>query len=438
MSILHEALQKRKQKGMVKVPLSSKGDSSKTQRRYWIYIMTGAASITVVLAWFFLYSLWKEMNTPRLAADLSVPPSQIAPQQQEEEYPKKIEGPTSRKDSDVPESAERSSSDNLKRQEGRLSDPTTDVIVPATHPLKIQPSISTGLTSGKTKKTEINAAIQTLPGKPTKEVVSEVSAGPSKGPGTESRPVLASPGAPLTAGSEPVPTPQKTPSTASDAETVEKAVEQNEKKIQSTEAFLEAARRYLKEKKPDMARAIYEQIIKKDPENLEADLGLALALGMNGEWALCKKRLVELGREHPENPRVWLNLGLASLRLHQTEEALSALAKADGTGAEAFWVLFYRGSALKVKGDLEGALSAYQLAHEMQPHHFELKWNRALALDEAGRYQEAASQYQALLKGDQLSKKDRMALRQRLELLEGILPFVPGEQKGATKEPGKQ
>ena len=74
----------------------------------------------------------------------------------------------------------------------------------------------------------------------------------------------------------------------------------------------------------------------------------------------------------------------------------------------------------------------------MQPDHLELTWNLALALDKAGRYREAASQYQALLSKSELSQTDRMALRQRLEQLESITFFQSGEKKGLPEESKEQ
>jgi len=425
-SILHEALQKRKHKEAAKAPLGPLPDSRMTQRRRWILISASGAAATAILAGFFFYGVWKEFRAPRLTMDLTTPLPQVTPLKEPKEVPAGNQEAPAGNTSRIEEKREVLEKDGPKNSETGLSASGTTISPQKTpSPIESKLPVREKLESTRSTKPQTDSTNSKIPKETTDQSPTGAMVESSHGPG---------------AGSEQGPAHPDSLTTSSAVEIPEKTVRETPDldKTPATEAFLEVAHRYLKENRPDMALAIYDQIARSDTENLDAALGQAVASGMSGDWALCKKRLEALSLKHPENPNVWLNLGMAFLRLSQTDEALGALERAEGCGANRFWVLFYRAGALRIKGDLEGALSAYQLAHEMQPDHLELTWNLALALDKAGRYREAASQYQALLSKSELSQTDRMALRQRLEQLESITFFQSGEKKGLPEESMKR
>ncbi len=422
MSILHEALQKRKQKEAAKAPLSPLPDSRRAQRRRWIFISAAGAAATSILALFFFYGVWKESRAPKLTVDLSTPLPQVTPLQEPKEAPAGNREALSGNDHPIEEKREASAKDGSQNSEnGPPASGTAFSPQKTPPPIESKPPVREKPEPTHSTKPRTDSTTSKIPKETTGRSPTGAMAQSSRGPG---------------AGSEQGPALPDSSATPSAGEIPEKRVSKapNLDKTPAVEAFLEVANRYLKENRPDMALSIYDQIARSDTENIDAALGQAIASGMSGNWALCKNRLEALSRKYPENPNVWLNLGMAFLRLSQTDDALGALERAERNGADRFWVLFYRAGALRIKGDLEGALSAYQLAHEMQPDHLELKWNMALALDRAGRYREAASQYQALLSKSELSQTDRMALRQRLEQLESSTFFQSGEKKGLPEE----
>ena len=77
-----------------------------------------------------------------------------------------------------------------------------------------------------------------------------------------------------------------------------------------------------------VARLGYQQILKHQPQNFTALMGLANIAYQEGQFKLATELFESLTLQYPNRPEVWNNLAYSYLKMHLNEQALVAVRKA--------------------------------------------------------------------------------------------------------------
>jgi cytochrome c-type biogenesis protein CcmH len=112
------------------------------------------------------------------------------------------------------------------------------------------------------------------------------------------------------------------------------------------------------------------------------------------------QRLATKLEQHPENLQGWMMLGRTYFAIGQPEQALPAMEKAYGLAPENpdVLVLYAEALAANHEGELAGRPSQLILAAlKIDPQHRSARWLEGLGNFQAGEYQRAAEQWEALL-----------------------------------------
>ncbi|WP_172959696.1 PA2778 family cysteine peptidase [Thiomicrorhabdus aquaedulcis] len=78
----------------------------------------------------------------------------------------------------------------------------------------------------------------------------------------------------------------------------------------------------------DMAKKGYEQMLKRQPKQLLAQMGLANIEYQQGHYHAAKERFEALSKEYAQEPRIWNNLAYTYAQLNMTKFALDAIDRA--------------------------------------------------------------------------------------------------------------
>jgi tetratricopeptide (TPR) repeat protein len=100
---------------------------------------------------------------------------------------------------------------------------------------------------------------------------------------------------------------------------------------------------------------------------------------------------------NPQNPRVWLNKGVAFGKLRCTAEELECYAEALAIAPDYAEVWYNKGLALYTLGRFEEALGCYDRCLAINPHQAEVWVNKGLALGNLGFYEKELSCYDKAL-----------------------------------------
>jgi serine/threonine protein kinase/tetratricopeptide (TPR) repeat protein len=101
--------------------------------------------------------------------------------------------------------------------------------------------------------------------------------------------------------------------------------------------------------------------------------------------------LEKLTSSTPPNHAVWMELGIARLRMHQYESACEAFLAASAIEPSTVWPRFYRGVALLSNGRFEQAIQQFDAFIERDPQVADAYLNRALAWYRKGNTAESLS-----------------------------------------------
>jgi protein O-GlcNAc transferase len=141
------------------------------------------------------------------------------------------------------------------------------------------------------------------------------------------------------------------------------------------------------------AKAAYEQVLLKHPENFDALNLLGVVAAQTKNPALAVELFVRAIEINPNSASAYLNHGNALKELKRLDEALSSYDKAitlEPDDAEAF---YNRGLTLQELKRLDDALSSYDKAIALEPDYTEAFNNRGNALKELNRLNDALSSY---------------------------------------------
>jgi Flp pilus assembly protein TadD len=117
----------------------------------------------------------------------------------------------------------------------------------------------------------------------------------------------------------------------------------------------------------ELAEENYRKAIKLEPRLHEAKMALAQILCDFGKHTEALGVLRELEKERPEDPLVWAELAINTLRLGRPEEAVPLLEKYNAARGKQDWGYENLGRAYAEAGEMEKAERAYREAIAINP-----------------------------------------------------------------------
>jgi tetratricopeptide (TPR) repeat protein len=146
------------------------------------------------------------------------------------------------------------------------------------------------------------------------------------------------------------------------------------------------------------AEEIYRQILREEPEHIDALHNLGVIAGRDGRNELSLKMMSRVIALRPNLPEAHNSLGNAIKNMGRLDDAIAAYQRAIELrdGYPEAWANL--GSARKSKGDIEGAIAAYRKAVGLRPDFADAFFNLGNALKEIGRVDEAIAAFQKALR----------------------------------------
>ena len=169
----------------------------------------------------------------------------------------------------------------------------------------------------------------------------------------------------------------------------------------------------------DQAIALYQEVIKIDPEHQNARFNMGAAYLQTGAYDQAYYIMSDLHLKDPDNRQVTLNLAIAAIGRRQFNDALDLLDKAAaGQMSPSFEIALHKGIVYKHLNQPGVALDWYKRAEAMRPDDPRLLFNVAVVLDQQQRYSEAIDYYTRYIEHT-TDKKDAEALqvRRRIRIL---------------------
>jgi predicted O-linked N-acetylglucosamine transferase (SPINDLY family) len=154
--------------------------------------------------------------------------------------------------------------------------------------------------------------------------------------------------------------------------------------------LMSQALQHQQSERPDAAAAIYEQVLMRQPDHVDALhlLGVVMARAGRGERALeLIDRAIALS---PRQAGFHLNLGNVLRQLDRADEAIDAYATAAGLRADSAALQWNLGAALEQAGRTDQAIAAFQAAVRADPNLPHPYVSLSDALRRAGRLADAA------------------------------------------------
>jgi tetratricopeptide (TPR) repeat protein len=147
----------------------------------------------------------------------------------------------------------------------------------------------------------------------------------------------------------------------------------------------------------DEARAIYEQVLARDPRQPDALNLLGLLERQNGRFAEAASHLERAIAVDPSQSAFHANLGEAYRGLGRLDEAIACYEQAVRRQPTAAVAQFQLGTLYDQRGRIDEAIACYRRTVELEPVECDARCTLAQALERAGRLAEAAEAYEAAL-----------------------------------------
>jgi tetratricopeptide (TPR) repeat protein len=138
-------------------------------------------------------------------------------------------------------------------------------------------------------------------------------------------------------------------------------------------------------------------ILRKEPDNILANLAHAQALQQAGHYDEALKALEALAAKYPDNPSLALRIGHIFLFQGQRETALTSFNRTlelDPRNADA---LMARAQIFSEGGNMEGAIADYTKITELHPHQAKAFGNRGILYRKQGQADKALADYNKVL-----------------------------------------
>lgn len=137
------------------------------------------------------------------------------------------------------------------------------------------------------------------------------------------------------------------------------------------------------------ARELADQVLTRDPDNVDAGIVVGTASVEQQEMATAEKLFANILRHQPENPRAWLGLGMIYLYQQKHSESIAALDKANRLMPDNSGTLVALGWAHLAARNVRGAEQTFRRALEVDHNFGEAHGGLASALALQGRVDEA-------------------------------------------------
>lgn len=145
------------------------------------------------------------------------------------------------------------------------------------------------------------------------------------------------------------------------------------------------------------AAAIFEELLKVQPENVVAHTNLIGLYGQMGNVAKAREHYEAGAAIAPNVAALQSNFGILMLREGDDDAALAAFDKAIAADDSPASAHRYRGIALQRKGDTDAALTSFQTAFDQDPLDFQAGYLLGNSLIGKGEYAAAADKFSRII-----------------------------------------
>ena len=118
----------------------------------------------------------------------------------------------------------------------------------------------------------------------------------------------------------------------------------------------------LAERRAKDSIAAFAEIVKRDPANASARIGMGTAAAMNGNFELALQAFQSAAKLDPANPQVYAGIGVAAMQLNEPDIAVAALMKQVDIEPDNANALLQLALAYKAKGMQKDAQQTYERA----------------------------------------------------------------------------
>lgn len=192
-----------------------------------------------------------------------------------------------------------------------------------------------------------------------------------------------------------------------------------QRQLQS-ERLYQKARQYHRRDRLEQAIALYQEVIKIDPEHYNARFNLGAAYLQTESFDIAYSIMADLYLIEPDNQQVMLNLAVANIGLRRFDQALALLDKAGATPqAPLFEIALHKGIAYNHLNQKEQALLWYKRAEALRPDDPRLLFNLAVDSDRQQRYAAAIDYYRRHLdQSPEMNAAKEKQIRRRIRTLQ--------------------
>lgn len=146
----------------------------------------------------------------------------------------------------------------------------------------------------------------------------------------------------------------------------------------------------------EVATHLYEEILYKDPENLDALFALGTIYHMNYQFEDARDKYIEILSINPQHNKA-LNNFLALLSNEDPSLALAEMKKLEKVNNSISVIPAQIAMIYYKLNDLDNALEYLKKAIYIEPKNTNYRYNFAIMLDKSGYYQHAAMMYRELI-----------------------------------------
>jgi Flp pilus assembly protein TadD len=179
----------------------------------------------------------------------------------------------------------------------------------------------------------------------------------------------------------------------------------------NADRLYQKARLYHRRNRFDQAIALYQEVMKIEPEHYNARFNLGAAYLQTEAYTKAYYIMADLYLNEPENQQVMLNLAIADIGCRRFNDALALLDKAATTPEPPlFEIAFHKGIVYNRLNKPQDALNWYKQAEALRPDDPRLLFNLAVNLDQQQFYFKAIDYYTRYI--DQSPEKDDAKVKQ--------------------------
>jgi tetratricopeptide (TPR) repeat protein len=192
-----------------------------------------------------------------------------------------------------------------------------------------------------------------------------------------------------------------------------------QRKLQS-ERLYRKARQYHRRNRLAQAIALYQEVIKTDPEHYNARFNLGAAFLETQSFDNAYYIMNDLYRKEPHNQQVMLNLAVAEIGRRRFDQALVLLDKAaEIPEPPQFEIALHKGIIFNNLNRAQDALDWYRRAEALRPDDPRLLFNLAVVADQQQRYAEAIDYYHRHIdQSPEINSANEKQIRRRIRVLQ--------------------